>query len=334
MVYWTDPLTDNRWPELVESHPASSVFHTRAWLGALCRSYGYEPVVLTTSAPGEALANGILFCRVRSLLTGRRLVSLPYSDHCALLASAEELPVLLGAALESARRERLKYLELRPTEPLVSDDLACSQSFIFHMLDLRREIEDIFAEFHADCVRRKIRRAGREELTVEAGRSDALLDDFFELQVITRRRHGFPPQPRQWFRNLLDEMGDRSCIRVARHSGRAIASILTLRYRRTEVYKYGCSRAEHNHRGGMQLLLWNAIEEAKASGMEEMDFGRSDILAEGLIRFKDRWGTWGTERAYYRFPEDSRPWENLALLSRLPKPLLVAAGRLLYRHMG
>ena len=225
-------------------------------------------------------------------------------------------------------------MELRPTEPVVSEAFVRSQSFVFHMLDLRPELEEIFTDFHADCVQRKIRRAGREELSTETGRSDALLDDFFRMHLITRRRHGFPPQPRQWFRNLLDEMGDNALIRIARYSGRAVASIFTLRHRRTEVYKYGCSLTRHHPRGGMQLLLWNAIEEAKAAGMEEMDFGRSDILAEGLIRFKDRWGTWGTERAYYRFPEDSRPWENLALLSRLPKPLLVSAGRLLYRHMG
>ena len=78
------PLTDPRWAELVKRHPRSSVFHTREWLEALHRTYGYEPVAMTTCSP-DALTNAVVFCRVESRLTGRRLVSLPFSDHCELL---------------------------------------------------------------------------------------------------------------------------------------------------------------------------------------------------------------------------------------------------------
>ena len=334
MLYWIDPLTDHRWEDFIESHPASSVFHTTAWLAALRRTYGFEPVVWTTSAPGEPLVNGVPFCSVRSVLTGRRLVSLPFSDHCRLLASPEELSVILDAALESFRRDGMGYVELRPIEPHASNGFACSQRFVSHALDLRPSLDDIFQKCHADCVRRKIRRAGREGLTTEAGRSDTLLGDFYALQVITRRRHGFPPQPRQWLRCLLEAMGDKATISVARFSGRPVAAVLTLRHKRTEVYKYGCSRSEDNKRGGMQLLLWNAIVDAKSAEMIEMDLGRSGVQDAGLIRFKERWGARGRELAYYRYPATSRPKTNLSLLGKLPKPLLIAAGRLLYRHMA
>jgi hypothetical protein len=337
MHYWIDPLTDRRWEEFIERHPASSVFHTPSWLAALCRTYCFDPAALTTSAPGEPLANGIPFCRVRSVLTGRRLVSLPFSDHCQPLASSEELPFLLEAAQESFRSERLKYVELRPLDPPAPpalDGFICSQKFFFHLLDLRPALDDIFKKCHGDCVRRKIRRAGREGLTVDAGRSDALLDDFYALQVITRHRHGLPPQPRQWFKNLLEEMGEKATLRVARAPGRAVSAILTLRHKRTEVYKYGASRAEDNNRGGMQLLLWTAIEDAKAAGMVELDLGRSDLDEAGLIQFKDRWGAQGRELAYYRYPTAAHPNPKLSLLGKLPKPVLIAMGRLLYRHMA
>src|SRR5262245_20006552 len=84
-VHQLDPLSDPRWKDLVAWHPDASVFHPSAWLGALQRSYGYQPVAYTTSAPGAPLGDGIVFCRVESWLTGRRLVSLPFSDHCAPL---------------------------------------------------------------------------------------------------------------------------------------------------------------------------------------------------------------------------------------------------------
>jgi hypothetical protein len=77
-----DPLTDSRWPGFVERHSAASVFHSRGWLRALQKTYGYEPLAITTSTPIEPLTNALLFCVVQSWMTGDRVVSLPFTDHC------------------------------------------------------------------------------------------------------------------------------------------------------------------------------------------------------------------------------------------------------------
>ena len=79
---------------LVERHPKASVFHTPAWLQALRWTYGDEPVVFTTSPPTAELTNGVVFCRVKSWLTGRRLISLPFSDHCEPLCDSSRRPEL------------------------------------------------------------------------------------------------------------------------------------------------------------------------------------------------------------------------------------------------
>src|SRR5580698_9894535 len=95
-VYELDPLRDQRWADLVERHPRSSVFHSVNWLTALQTVYRYEPVAVTTCPPGVRLTNGLVFCRVNSWLTGRRFVSLPFSDHCeALISNSSELDYLL-----------------------------------------------------------------------------------------------------------------------------------------------------------------------------------------------------------------------------------------------
>src|SRR2546428_12575093 len=102
-VYEIDPLHDPNWTALVESHPGPSIFHTREWLDALRRTYKYKPRAFTTSAPGSVLSNGIVFCQVNSWLTGSRLVSLPFSDHCdPLVESPDDLEVLLSAVTEKA----------------------------------------------------------------------------------------------------------------------------------------------------------------------------------------------------------------------------------------
>src|SRR5438105_4017019 len=97
MVHHVDHLRDQRWPEFLKRDPRASVFHAPEWLEALRRTYAYEPVVLTTSPPGKDLGNAMVFCRVRSWLTGTRLVSLPFSDHCEpLVGNQEEIEYLLS----------------------------------------------------------------------------------------------------------------------------------------------------------------------------------------------------------------------------------------------
>jgi Acetyltransferase (GNAT) domain len=72
-IYAIDPLRDPRWAEMVERHARASVFHTPGWLEALRRTYGYEPVVYTTSPPRADLTDGVVLCRVRSRITAEKI---------------------------------------------------------------------------------------------------------------------------------------------------------------------------------------------------------------------------------------------------------------------
>ena len=113
-TYRIDPLSDPRWAEFVERHPRASIFHTPGWLQALRRTYGYVPVAYTTTPPGLKLTNGLVLCRVQSLLTGRRLVSLPFSDHCeALVDSPDDLALLLSSLELDGTIEKWNYVEIR-----------------------------------------------------------------------------------------------------------------------------------------------------------------------------------------------------------------------------
>src|SRR5713226_4758239 len=138
-VYTLDPLRDPRWPEFLERHSSASVFHSRGWLAALHRAYGYEPVAYTTSPPGAELTNGLVFCRIDSWLTGRRLVSLPFSDHSEPLVDGEkELHYLLDVLKRDLTRENWKYIEIRPVRKLVEGPACFEQgsTFYWHRMDL------------------------------------------------------------------------------------------------------------------------------------------------------------------------------------------------------
>lgn len=345
-VYTLNPLHDSRWNDFIESHPRGSIFHTSGWLEALHRTYGYEPVVYTTCPPGELLRNGIPLCRIRSWLTGDRIVSLPFTDHCEpLVDSFEEAKEILDSLLFTVGREKLKYVELRPlhASPLTTARMQTNTSFCFHELDLGAALDEVFRRFQKDSIQRKIRRAEREALQYEEGRSEALLKQFYALFVLTRRRHRAPPQPIDWFRNLVTCLGERLKIRIASSAGRPIASMITLRHATTMVYKYGASDARAHNLGAMPFLFWKAIQDASRGGLRKLDFGRTDSDNAGLITFKDRWGSQRSELTYWRMPvQNARrrgEWMQKLkfvepLFACIPDRLLAASGRILYRHIG
>jgi Acetyltransferase (GNAT) domain len=344
-LFGLDPLQDRRWDDLVARHPAASVFHTRGWLTALQRSYGYHPLAYSTSPPGAPLGDGVVFCRVDSWLTGRRLVSLPFSDHCAPLVEDPARLAALCEVLRGRRRsEGWRYIEIRPRvcqEDTVGG-LMRSHVFFLHTLDLRPSLDDLFRSFHRDSVQRRIRRAERAGLTYEVGRTERHLQALYELLALTRRRHRLPPQPLHWFRNLAASLGAALTVRLVSIDGRPIAATVTLRFGRSVVYKYGGSDARFHHLGGMPLLMWRTIQEAKADGALELDLGRTDREDTGLITFKEHWGAVPSSLAYFRWPASPRKrrlpglGRRLAgqVLTHLPDALLRATGERLYRHVG
>jgi hypothetical protein len=344
-VYAIDPLHDARWPEFVCRHPNASVFHTRGWLRALQTTYGYEPVAFTTSPPSQELKNALLCCVVHSWLTGSRLVSLPFSDHCEpLVENAEQFRRLSSFAESLRSEERWKYVEIRSANSLLDFDgsFGKATTYYLHRLDLRPSLDALYKGFHKDCIQRKISRAERESLTYEAGRSPSLLQQLYGLLQLTRSRHLLPPQPFEWFQNLVTCMGKDVCIRIASKGGQPVAGILTISHGKKMVYKYGGSDTHFNSLGGTPMLFWQAIKEAKEAGAEELDLGRSDIDNPGLIAFKGRWSAECSTLTTWRAPmvASSPRLESLKVrcakevFARLPDSLLTMAGRIFYRHVG
>jgi len=340
-----DPLTDPRWDDLVARHPSASAFHRRGWLEALKQTYGYKPFVLTSASPAESLTDGIVACRITSWLTGTRLVSLPFADHCEpLFGDSGDRQLLSDRLVEECTQRHCKYLEFRPLRAWadLGNEFQPTESFYFHELDLAPSLEQLFKGLHKDSIQRKIRRAEKEQLSYEVGRTADFIEMFYHLLLITRRRHQLPPQPISWFHNLAKHMGDALQIRVARKNGAPIAALLTLRHRSNIIYKYGCSDGAFHQMGGMPFLFWKLIEEGKATGADCIDFGRSEMDNEGLVAFKDKFGTTKRTLTYYRYPQTRKQsaasWGDSPLARRmfsiLPDGVLSVAGKVLYRHIG
>jgi GNAT acetyltransferase-like protein len=347
-IYQFDPTKDGRWSDLAERHPKASVFHTVGWLEALRNTYGYDPVAFTTSSPSGELNNGFLFCRVNSWLTGHRLVSLPFSDHCEPLCdSRDDLNFLIRYLQTTMEYQDLRYLEVRPVngnfgETGETNGFRPAAMYYLHVLDLRRELDEVFGSFDKDSVQRRVHRAERAGLTEKCGRSDDLLKEFYALFVKTRGRQRLPPTPYTWFRNLIQFYGKALEIRLAYRANTPISAILTLRCKDAVYYKYGCSDAQFNRFGAIPWLLWRAIASAKLNGASEFDMGRTEEQNAGLLAFKNRWVPQPRRLVYWRFPDtaslDSVNGWKLKMAKRvfslMPRSLRTIGGRFIYRHIG
>jgi Acetyltransferase (GNAT) domain len=303
--------------------------------------------VYTTAGAGEALRNGLVFSKVESWLVRPRLVSLPFSDHVdTLLDDPGELPSLIALLKAGQSKGLWRSIELRPpaNPGAVTSWTGFSdgQSYFLHRLDLRPDLGELFRGLQKDSIQRKIRRAEREGLVCDEGRSESHLDTFYRLTVMTRRRHGLPPPPLEWFRNVLACLGEHVLIRVIRKEDRPVAAILTLHFKQTMVYKYGCSDARFHNLGAMPFVLWKTITDAKRWGATELDLGRSDPGNVGLTTFKERFGAVRSVLTYKKFPDRGLrvfgdAWsEGVAkrIFGVLPRGLQVMAGRLIYPHIG
>jgi CelD/BcsL family acetyltransferase involved in cellulose biosynthesis len=323
-VHTFNPLEDRRWTTFVEAHLQSSVFHTSSYLDALRLTYGHQPIVYTTSGPGEPLANGLVLCRVSSWLTGSRLVSVPFADHCEpLVASAGDRAAIVAAIQRTVRDGKLKYAQIRAIHPDLAQAAGSSdpRTFTFHTLDLTPPSDRLYGAFHPTAIQQPVRRAEQEGVRHESGRSEALLEQFYSLLVATRRRLGLPPQPRRWFSNLSGCFGDRLTLHVASRDEQPLAAILTLRHRNVLVYKYGASDERFHRFGAMPFLLWKAMLDAKDHGLRLFDLGRTDAGNSGLARFKERLGATRSTLTYVRWAEaDPRISRDEHHAPRFPPP--------------
>jgi GNAT acetyltransferase-like protein len=333
-------------------HPCASVFHSPGWLQALRDTYGYESSLFRGDRPGLSTASGIVLSRVRSWLTGDRLISLPFSDHCSPLVSGPaELQSLIADLKPLVSVEDWSYIEIRPIDKAFDDVLQAagfqrSDEHVLHRLQLDAPADALFRRFHKSSVQYRVRRAERLGMVCEVGRSPKLIRDFFHLMAITRRRQGLPPQPYAWFENLARCMGEDGIdIRVAYKDDRPVAAVLNLKAFAHVCYKYSCSDLRFKSMNATCLLLWQTIQDACRDGAQVLDFGRSAIDNPGLIRFKSNWAGEPTRLTYWRFRSASSRsrrrvfghWKvtsSSRFLGALPQPILNRIGAILYKHIG
>jgi CelD/BcsL family acetyltransferase involved in cellulose biosynthesis len=337
-----DPLAGDEWDAMVASHPACSVFHGAGWARVLSQSYGHTPVYLS-EMDGRVARSLLPVMEVNSQFTGRRGVALPFSDECGVLTNAQaDASHLFDHAVELGRERRWKHLEVRGEIPGLAPGIAWA-TYVGHTLDVSRGAETLTAGLEAS-VRRAIRKAEKSGVRTRLTTSLEAMRGYYALHCLTRSKHGVPPQPFSFFRNIVEHLFQtgHGFIMEARHEDKLIAAGIFLHHERTAIYKFGASDLAQLNLRGNDLVMWEAILWFAAHGFTGFSMGRSAAANEGLRRFKRGFGTREQAIRYYRYDlrqskflagrEEKETWAN-RMLQLTPLPLFKMMGQTLYPHL-
>lgn len=342
--------TDTSLQEFMAERASDHFYVDPEWLDLITSHYGYKLIPLTTTNSSGSITGFLPLCYVKSPLTGRRLVSFPFSDSCPLLAEDEaSANDLIDQAIQLAKQKRVRYLELRTgqNETLAKrDDLVAANLYANWLVQLGPDPDAVYKHLHQGA-RRKIKKARSQGVQVRIAERREDMYEYYRLHLLTRtKKHGMPSQPLSYFMRLWDIFAPSGQIHLelAEYEGKVVAAHITSFYGQTARYMYGASDERYQDLGAGYLLTWEEIVWGCQHGYQQLDLGRTAYANPGLMQYKRSWGAMEEPAPYYYYPaiqglattsESSRKYQLITQYwRRLPLQISAPLGGLLYKHLG
>ncbi|MGB9940446.1 GNAT family N-acetyltransferase [Methanosarcina sp.] len=354
MTIKVELLTDKnetKWEEFV-SHPNSAgIWHTLKWKKIIEEEYGFKSHYLL-AIDGSEICGVLPLFQIKSLITGNRIVSLPFSYNCGPVANSDNsLTLLTSEAKKLAENLKCEYLELKmgaslPDESIKQSQLIESKFYYTSVLNLTEDPEVIWFNMDARRTKWAVRKAVRDDVTIrtETGYEDIKI--LHDLKVKTRQKHGSPAPSFQFFKRIMEEFGPEDVVKlwVAEYDNRIVSALMFYAFKDTVMPAYIASDDDYKSHMPNNLLYWKAIEWACKNGYKYFDFGRTEPDNETLLKFKSKWGCQNYKIPYYYYPKQpklisqNRDSFKVSLVTncwkKAPVPVLKILGPHLLKHVG
>lgn len=338
VIECSDPL----WSSYISSNPHANIFHHPAWSGVIASCYGYRPFVLVTTGGSGQISGGIPLMEVNSPLTGKRWVSLPFTDYCNPLYDHDEaLQTMVRWLVNERVQKHLKQVEIRWGlawgEGVVQDIRLIRQT-----VPLDPDPEIVSARFER-VHKQNARAASKRGVTLVWGHERQHMDLFYELQVETRQRLGAPVQPHRYFQTLASRLFELqlASVLLAYKEDECIAGLVLLHWGNTVIAKYAASKNDQWNLRPNNLLFWNGIRWSCENGYSVFDMGRTEIENQGLHRYKKGWGAEEEPLAYSTIGAGKSISSNNDIqrlmsyvIRHTPDTVCRVMGELLYKHVA
>ncbi|MBC7791069.1 MAG: FemAB family PEP-CTERM system-associated protein [Anaerolineae bacterium] len=273
------------WDAFVRAQPQWTHFHLHDWRRVMERTFGHECIYLTTRNDREEISGVLPLVRVKSVLFGHFLVSMPFLNYGGPLGDAEAVRALVAHAVDFARRDRVKLLELR-SETALPIELPVSHRKITVILDLPPNSDALSRQLDAK-VRSQVKRPRKEGVTVKFGADQVA--PFFQVFAQHMRDLGTPTQPLRFFESIRENFPTDALFGCAYLGDKPIACGAGFRWRDEFEMTWASSLREYSRIAPNMLLYWSFMERSIAEGVRTFNFGRC-TPDSGTHKFKRQWG--------------------------------------------
>jgi FemAB-related protein (PEP-CTERM system-associated) len=325
------------WDDFARRQVGYTHFSRLAWRSVMSSVFGHQCLYMEARESGVLV--GILpLVRVRSMVFGHYLVSMPFLNYGGPLGTNVGIAALVAEATALAKREKVKLLELRSRVPL-DIPLPASHRKITVILDLPEEPTALFKSFDAK-LRSQIRRPQKAGVTVRVGRDQ--LAPFFSVFSRHMRDLGTPTLPLSFFREVAETFPVDCWFACAYLEGKPIASGCGFHFGDEFEMTWASSLRTHNREAPNMLVYWTLMEQAIAAGVRRFNFGRC-TPGSGTHRYKMQWG--GREEPLWWYgvglkegaktpsPDDSAFRFGPTVWRRLPESIATAFGPSIVRWL-
>jgi FemAB-related protein (PEP-CTERM system-associated) len=290
--------TAGEWDAFV-ARSGGTHFHRFGWRAVYEGALGHEAFYLAARDGSGVLAGILPLVRVRSVVFGHYLVSLPFVNYGGPLGSEAAVVALTDWAADRARRDGVKLLELRSRGPLPVS-LPVSHRKITVVLELPAAGPEALMKRFEAKLRSQVRRPAKEGIEVRFGPDQ--VEPFYRVFSRHMRDLGTPVMPRRFFEEIARVFPDAwfGCSwlgsePVAAGAGFAWGSEFEMTWA-SSLYQY-------NRFSPNMGLYWAFMQRAMSEGMTRFNFGRC-TPGSGTHRFKRQWGSEDEQLHWYQLTPD------------------------------
>lgn len=321
-----------------------------AWSGILSLSFKYRPYYIVLEDQTGHIRAALPFMFIQSLLTGKRIVSLPRIPYCdPLIDGQEELSLIKEHVVRMVDEGFIQYAELKTQYNEMSWETVHFKSYVpfkNHVLELDKNEQEIWKGIQRGSIRQPILRAQRNKVKVMEGTDEADLIKFYRLYSNITNHHIIPKRPYSYFLNIWKILTKEDAVRIliAEKDKNALAASLVFVFKDRMHLEFLGIDYDSLDSGAAQLLVWEAIQFAYQKDLNFFDFGLTASDNEGLAQYKRKWGCLERDVKYFYYPDAvgyksyvkraTRGGKSLFFPQYLKKRIGKAIGTVFFRHFG
>lgn len=298
---------EREWDRFVEEQEDSRFIHFTGFKRVVEKIYKFEPFYLYFKKGNEISAIFSSFIQ-SSILTGKKMVSQPFSEYGGLIFSKylgenEKFNILdeLFFILKNIIKERkIKGIEIRGRSDRLLEKF--TGKTILGGFGIKRLGKSLELWNSVDyMVRKAVNKAKREGVAIYEDSNFEKINDFYYLHLISMKRIGSPPHPYSYFISLKKELSEKMKVFYAVYNERIISFLLGWKVGKSVHITDNPSDKKFFQLRANDYLHYKFLEWAKEDGMEVFDFG--PMRYKGQEFYKKKWNLESHEYSIFHYPE-------------------------------